>query len=111
MLALSTADPSPFGSVFVWCGVLIVVLLAAFAVYSWFKRWMSQTDETEHVGFTLSDLREMHRQGKMSDQEFEQTKAKMLGSAKQMADKLPEVLPRRLPKAPVDEGRSPPAAS
>jgi len=112
MLAIASSDPKSIGVLFVWCGILVALLLVAFALYTYFKRWMNQTNESSHVGFTLSDLREMHRQGKISDQEFEQTKAKMLSSAKKMTERMPEVLPRRMAKPPEDDsGSNPPFKS
>ena len=104
MQLIGVEDPKSIGSVFIWCGVLVALLLVAFAAYSWFKRWMNQTEEAGPVGFTLSDLREMHRQGKISNEEFEQTKAKMLGAAKKMTERMPEVLPRRAAKPPAEDG-------
>jgi hypothetical protein len=95
VLGTDSSNPKNIGSIFLWSGVLIAFLLVAFAAYSYFKRWMTQVDEPGGAGFTLSDLRELHRQGKMSDAEFEQTKAMMLGSAKKMADQMPAVLPRK----------------
>jgi hypothetical protein len=105
---IATAPPDPRSTVFMWSGILIVLMLLAFAAYSWFKRWMNQDEPTGHIGFTLSDLRELHRQGKMSDEEYEQTKANMLAGAKRMADRMPEVLPRRLTKPSADKGQTPP---
>jgi hypothetical protein len=108
MLAITSADPKSIGSVFVWCGVLVAMILLAFGAYSYFKRWMNQDDSGPKVGFTLSDLRELHRQGKMTDQEYQQTKALMLGSAKKMADQMPAVLPKRPTKSSAPENPSPP---
>ncbi len=98
------------GSIFLWCGVLIIALLVFYAGYTQYKRWMNSTGETGHAGFSLSDLRELHRQGKMSDEEFEKTRTKMLGLAKKMTDQMPAVLPRREVKPPPNDGhQSPPA--
>jgi hypothetical protein len=108
MYVIAEASSGSISSIFVWCGVLVAALLAGFAGYSYLKRWMNQTDEGPRVGFTLSDLRDLHRQGKMTDQEFEQTKALMLGSAKKAAEQMPAVLPRRTPKPPAPDRPSPP---
>jgi hypothetical protein len=107
MLAAAT-PPDPRSSVFMWSGILIVVILISFAVYTWFKRWMNAEEQSGPIGFTLSDLRELHRQGKMSDEEFEQTKANLLAGAKKMTEHMPEGIPRKLTKPGVDDGQSPP---
>ncbi len=98
-------DTNGVHSVLIWSGILIVLLLLAFGAYSYLKRWMSQTDETNRgVGFTLSDLRELHKQGKMSSEEYEMTRAKIVDAARQMTEKIPPVFPRRTepPKARQD---------
>jgi hypothetical protein len=43
---------------------------------------MSSDDTATGGGFTLSDIRKLHKEGKMTDQEFETTKAIMVGKAK-----------------------------
>ena len=64
--------------------------------YAQFKRWMSDSAPTSSSpGFTLSDLRQMHREGKMTDEEYQQARDKMVSSAKKMADSLPDPLAGR----------------
>jgi len=69
------------GSIFFWSLVLIGLVVAATFGVMWIRRWMRQDDDPG-AGFTLSDLRELHRQGKMTDQEFEKAKAIALASVK-----------------------------
>jgi len=99
-------DPKEIRSVYVWGAILIGVVLIAFFAYSYFKRWMNDTGDTENHGFTLSDLRKLRDQGKISAQEFEQTRANMLAAAKKMTGYIPDVTPRRQPKSP-DAGGDP----
>ena len=113
--ALAAADTAVRGmqGVFVWSGVVIVATLLAFAGYSYLRRWMRSADEPtgDNRGFTLSDLRELHRQGKMSDAEYEATRAQLVGAAKRMVDRLPPVLPRkptRRPPVPPTTGQGGP---
>ncbi len=102
-------DSSGVQSILIWSGVLIALVLVAFGAYSWLKRWMNDTGETNRgVGFTLSDLRELHRQGKMSTEEFELTRSKMVAAAKKMAASMPDVLPRR--QGVVEAGEPDPPA-
>src|SRR5580658_3864474 len=93
-------------SVVGWCALTLVICIAAFFVYGRFKRWMDEADEPSPAGFSFSDLREMRRQGQISEEEFEKARAKMFASAKEMTDKLPSALAdRRQPPT------SPPPAS
>jgi hypothetical protein len=88
--------PSGAASVIFWSAVLIGLIVVAFLAYAQFKRWMSDSGPTSSgPGFTLSDLRQLHREGKMTDEEYEQARAKMVASAKKMADSLPDPLANR----------------
>ena len=93
-------------SVVAWCAVTLVLCIAAYFGYGRFKRWMGEADEPSAVGFSFSDLREMRRQGQISEEEFEKARTKLFASAKEMTDKLPSPLAdRRQPPT------SPPPAS
>ncbi len=106
---LAAAPPdSDYRAIFLWSFVLIVLLVIAFAAYSYLKRWMKSADEPMVTGFTLSDMKELHRQGKMSTEEFELARARMVAAAKRMTDKLPPVIPSRKPQ-PRPEGPGPTA--
>ena len=79
------------GDVLWWSAILIVLLLAAFVGVSQVKKRLVRPDDTGGAGFTLSDLRALHRQGKMTDQEFEKAKLVIVGSAqKAMAGTPPK---------------------
>jgi hypothetical protein len=95
MLWALAADVKDIRYIYIWSAVMVAMLLAAFGAYSYLKRWMNQEEVSSGGGFTLSDLRKLHEQGKISDQEYELTRANMLKSAKAAADRMPEVLPRR----------------
>ncbi|MEO0513857.1 MAG: SHOCT domain-containing protein [Planctomycetota bacterium] len=79
------------GQVILWCGVLLlaaVVLGVAFFLIR--KRLASMDDESPAVGnplgFTLADLRQMHAEGQLSDEEFDFAKRKMVAKAKAELD-------------------------
>jgi len=81
--------------VFGWSFVLICLLLAGFFAISRLRQWLKEDDTpAPGIGFTLSDLRQLHKQGQMTDEEFERAKAKIIGGAKAMAAKLPDPLAR-----------------
>ena len=77
-----------------WSLVLIALLLVGFFAVTWLRQWMKADDAPATVGFTLSDLRELHRQGKMSDAEFEKARSLIVGATKAAAGKLPDPLAR-----------------
>jgi len=81
--------------VFGWSFVLIALLVGGFFAISKLRQWLKEDDApVSGVGFTLSDLRQLHKQGQMTDAEFERAKAKIIGGAKAMAAKLPDPLAR-----------------
>jgi hypothetical protein len=80
------ADQSTGGAL-IWSIVLIVALLLLFGGIVLYRKWMNADDTTTGEGFTLSDLRRLHKEGKMSDGEFESAKAILIGSLKAAAAK------------------------
>jgi len=112
------ATPTPLDAngvhaIFIWSGVLIALMLVLFGGYSYLKKWMSSSDVPDRGGgFGLSDLRKLHEEGKMSTEEYELTRAKIVAAAKRMTEQLPEVTPRRTPPpTTADVNRPPPTAS
>jgi hypothetical protein len=78
-----------------WSLVLICLLVVGFFAISRLRQWMRDDEmPAPGIGFTLSDLRQLHKQGQMTDEEFERAKAKIVGGAKAMAAKLPDPLAR-----------------
>ena len=69
-----------------WCAVLLgTALLLAGAFYLIRKRLMSGEEESASgldLGFSLSDLRELHSRGQLSDEEFDYAKRKMAARAR-----------------------------
>src|SRR5258706_2816483 len=65
--------------------ILIVILLLLFGGVVVYRKWMNADDTTTGDNFTLSDLRRLHKEGKMTDGEFESAKAILIGSLKAAA--------------------------
>jgi len=68
--------PAPSGStadLFLWGGVLIVLLVALWLVSIWLRRWYFGTTEDEFSSglWTLADLRRMREQGEITEDEYE----------------------------------------
>jgi Short C-terminal domain len=81
---------SASSNVIIWSFVLVAILIVGFvAVTKAKKRLRDDHDMDPGVasGFTLSDLREMHRSGQISDEEFERAKAKIVEVARKAADR------------------------
>lgn len=76
ILAQSSGDAVP--SVYVWSLALIVVVLLLFGAVAWARKRLSPDEDFKGEGFTLGDLRQMHKEGKLTDEEFERAKAKMV---------------------------------
>jgi len=92
------------GAIF-WSVIIIALCVGAFFVYTQLKRWMKEPDEPSGGGgFTFSDLRRLHREGKLTDQEFETARAKMSAAAKKMTEDLPDPLAGRPPTPPAPPG-------
>ena len=104
------AQPSHVGGVIGWSLVLIVLIIAGAAGVLMLRRWLKEDDTPASagggIGFSLSDLRQLHREGKMTDEEFERAKSKMVSAGRAMAEKLPDPLAgRRQPHHPPDPRR------
>jgi uncharacterized membrane protein len=80
----------------VWSLVLIVVVLVLFAAVVMIKRWLRKPEDLMPGGFTLGDLRDLHRRGEMTDDEFERARAQIVESTRKAAvrDRVEEK-PRR----------------
>ena len=70
-----------------WTLVLIFALVLMFGAVAAFRKWMKSDDTPTGPGFTLGDLRRLHKEGKMTTEEFEKAKTILIGTAKAGADK------------------------
>ena len=73
------------GSVFVVLGALLALVVAGFVLVAWVRRRMSPHEDFHGEGFTLGDLRLLHKSGQLSDEEFEKAKAGMIAAAQAAA--------------------------
>jgi hypothetical protein len=67
------------------------MLLALFGGVVYVKKWMqADDDEAEPIGFTLGDLRRMHKRGQLTDAEFETARTQMIAATKRAAERAAE---------------------
>ncbi len=71
-------DDSSGGSVFFWSAVLIIVVALLFVGIYFVRRWLRVEEDVHGEGFSLGDLRAMQKDGKLTEEEFERAKAKMV---------------------------------
>lgn len=75
------------GPVFFWLLVLVALLLVAAVGVLWFRRWFRTDQDADPIGFTLDDLRQLHREGRMSDDEFERAKAQLIAGTRRALER------------------------
>ena len=102
----------PAASVIKLSLVLVALVIAGWITVWQVRRRLTQPDESSGAGFTLSDLRRLHKSGQMSDAEFERAKAKVVEAARAAAERdaaaggagaaLPAEFPDRAPRPPRD---------
>ena len=82
-----------FGGLFRGALVVLAVIVAGWVAVTTIRKRLKEDDAPLGTGFTLADLRELHRSGKMTTEEFEKAKAMLVSS---MAKPKPgtEVKPR-----------------
>ncbi len=86
-VSMLAQEDSSFGSILFWSLLLIILVLGLFAAVVILRKKMSPDEDFHGAGFTLADLRQMHKAGKMSDEEFQRAKAALLGSLAKPAPK------------------------
>jgi hypothetical protein len=78
-----------FASLFAWGFALIVLAGVGFVAVLYLRRWLRSPDESKPGagGFTLGDLRELLRQGKISPDEYEAARIVIVDAAQRAAER------------------------
>ena len=99
---------SDVSDVILWSAILILTILGLFVLLSFYRKWMNSSEPTTGgPAFTLSDLRKLHKEGKMTTEEYEKAKALIIGPLKTA---LPDPLKRDRDPERSTPRRTPPAA-
>ncbi|MFO0828507.1 MAG: SHOCT domain-containing protein [Phycisphaerales bacterium] len=64
-----------------WLALLLVVVVVGWFVIVFVRR-MLRGGPPQSAGFTLEELRQMHRRGELDDEEFARAKASVVGRAR-----------------------------
>ena len=78
-LAAASAPEKGFGGLLPWLGVLLGMVVVGAIVIAWTRRLLRGEDQSAGAGFTLHDLRELHRRGELNDEEFQRAREAMIG--------------------------------
>lgn len=71
-----------FSKVFPWLAVLIGAAIAGAIIIALVRRALRDEDDADGGGFTLHDLRRMHGEGKLSDEEFARARDAMIAKVR-----------------------------
>ncbi|MEC8733683.1 MAG: hypothetical protein VXX86_01800 [Planctomycetota bacterium] len=74
----SGSSSNVFGSVVPWLLVLMGGVVVGGVVISLIRRWMRGGDDAVQIGFSLSDLRAMHAEGRISSEELARAEERLI---------------------------------
>ena len=101
-----SGDPT---DVFVGAFFLVILLVGGFIALMYVKKWLKEQEEPGgDIGFTLGDLRRLHQNGQMSDEEFEKARVQMIAATQRAAERaaLAEEAKKRGGITDIEELRS-----
>jgi len=71
-----------------WLAVAIIASTLIVIAGVWLYRRISRDDGSAHDGFSLSELRRMHAEGRLSDEEYEKAKLMVIATNPMLASVL-----------------------
>src|SRR2546425_232392 len=91
------AEANSTSSIVVWSLLLIGLIVAGWLTVWQVRRRLQKDDSLGSSGFTVSDLRQLHKSGQMTDEEFDRAKAKVVEAARRAAQREAEAAKGRAP--------------
>ena len=82
-----------FAELLPWLLLLVGIVVAGAVAISFIRRWMKDDGRPRQIGFTLSDLRQMHAEGRLSKEELEKAEQHLIKKVRSTMS--PEDLARR----------------
>ena len=92
---VNLAEAPSVAPVIRWSLVAIALCIVAVYFLLRLRRWLKEDPQGNPIGFTLGDLRALHRRGEMTDAEFEKAKAKIVQGTQAAAEKIKPPVPAR----------------
>ena len=92
-LAAVTQQGGSFAELLPWLLLLVGIVVAGAVAISFIRRWMKDDGRPRQIGFTLSDLRQMHAEGRLSKEELEKAEQHLIKKVRSTMS--PEDLARR----------------
>src|SRR5256885_12049491 len=81
IIAISLLAAGDIGRVIGWSLVLIALIVVAFLVVIRLRQWLQSDDEPVAAGFSISGLKRLHPEGKISTERVQQARGTMLVAA------------------------------
>lgn len=81
------AGDANIGGVIGWSLVLFALVIGGFFAVIFIRKWVSQEDTSSKVGFTLGDMREMLRNGQITQEEYDKAKNQMIEATQRAAER------------------------
>src|SRR5688500_868702 len=104
---LAEATAGEVVQVITWSVALLVLLVVGMFAAARLKRKIKQEEApAPALGFTLSDLRQMHRSGQLTDDEFNKAKEKIVSASVQAVQRIPDVPGTEPPRDSADAIRA-----
>ena len=92
-LAAVNQQGGSFAELLPWLLLLVGIVVAGAVAISFIRRWMKDDGRPRQIGFTLSDLRQMHAEGRLSKEELEKAEQHLIKKVRSTMS--PEDLARR----------------
>jgi hypothetical protein len=85
LMAQASADKSSrlLADILPWLIAIVAFIIVGGVVIYLIRRWLRSGEESESIGFTLQDLRDLHARGELSYEEFAHARQQMIGRLKQ----------------------------